>query len=140
MTTTSTKTIQNALDNAEPGELESALQKIALGSMLTPIEETITLVAVATHVDLLTDSSAGKAAQQVIYCRVTSVVGGTGAAGCRQVFDASATPRAPAGGGQPGVATISADGNTITFEGTVKAVLIKWLPVPTVATSTTFTD
>jgi hypothetical protein len=37
------------------------------------------------------------------------------------------------------VATIDADGDVITFDDTALEILVKWLPVPNVATSDFFT-
>jgi hypothetical protein len=81
MTTSAVKTIKVALDAAAKGELESALQIVKLGTMLTPIEETITLAAESATFSLVTDSAAGLAAQQIIYLRITNVGGGGATAG-----------------------------------------------------------
>ena len=129
MSTTDTHadTIQRVLDEANPSQLASALQKIALGSMLTPIQETVTIAA-GTVINLPTDTVAKKAAQQILTCRVTA---GT-ATGNRVVTDS--TPCAPVGA-IPGLVTLSADGTALTFEANITVAVITWLPVPANAMS-----
>jgi hypothetical protein len=139
MTTSAVKTIQAVLDNAAKGELESALQIVKMGTMLTPIEETITLAAESATFSLVDDSAAGLAAQQVIYLRITDVGIGGGTLGPYTVHDAGATPVVHDGANIPGVATIDAAGDVITFNDTALEILVKWLPVPNVATSDFFT-
>ena len=137
MTTTAVYTLQKALDAANPSQIADALREIGLGTMLTPIKETITLGSVRNHIHLLSDSSAKLAAQQILMCRVSDVTGGAGAVGVRVIGDASATPADPGATG-PGIASLSADGDIITFEGTVLAVVVWWLPVPKIATTAHF--
>jgi hypothetical protein len=126
-TTVAAFTLKDALDAANPSQIASALRKIKLGTMLTPIQETITLGTVRNHIHLLTDSVAKKAALQILSCRVSDVTGGAGAVGARVVADA--TPAAPGASG-PGIVTLSADGDIITFEGTILAAVVWWLPMP----------
>jgi len=58
--------------------------------------------------------------------RVTGV--GTAVLGDRVFTDSAGTPTAPAGGA-PGIARISDDGKTITFEGTVTDFVLEYTPV-----------
>jgi hypothetical protein len=58
------------------------------------------------------------------------VTGGAAAAGPRQVTDAGGTPSAT-------VATLSADGATLTFEGTVTDAVISYDAAPDVDLATT---
>ena len=135
MTTTAVYTLQKALDAANPSQIADALREIGLGTMLTPIKETITLGSVRNHIHLLSDSVAKLPAQQILMCRVSDVTGGAGAVGVRVVSDS--TPAAPGATG-PGIITLSADGDIITFENTVLAVVVWWLPMPKTATSAHF--
>lgn len=138
MTTTATikDTIKAVLNEANPSRLASVLRRIKIGTMLTPISETITPTVPAAVVNLVTDSVAKRAAQKIISCRVTAVPGGpgTGTVGPRVVSDAAATPDACVGA-IPGVVAWSADGKTLTFDGIVTTVIIKWLPSPDHETS-----
>ena len=128
-TTVAAFTLKDALDAANPSQIADALRTIKLGTMLTPIQETITLSSVRNHIHLLTDSVAKKAALQVLACRVSDVTGGAGAVGARVIADAAATPAAPGATG-PGIVTLSTDGDIITFEGTILAAVVWWLPLP----------
>jgi hypothetical protein len=138
MTTTATikDTIKAVLDAANPSQYADALHRIKLGTMLTPISETITLAAPAASINLVTDSVAKRAAQKILSCRVTAVPGGpgTGTAGPRVICDAAATPDATVGA-IPGVVAWSADGKTLTFDGLINAAVVAWLPRPDHETS-----
>jgi len=130
-------TVKNALDDAEPNQIADALRKVALGTVLTPIIETITLASVRNHVHLLTDTVAKKAALVVQAVEVTNVAGGAADLGVRLVAPSGATPAAK-GAKACGVATLSDDGDIITFEGTVKAIKVKYIPMPATALTDKF--
>lgn len=120
-TTTTAETLAGVLDKADPNLLADALRKIALGTLLTPTKKTITLGTVSATVPL------SPPALVVTALRVSDVSGGTGAAGPRHVTDAGGTAGAPGATG-PGIALLSDDGATLTFEGTVKAIVIEYVP------------
>jgi len=118
-TATSLETLKSALDEANPNKVASALQQAKLGTMLTPLKKTYSALA-ATAAHNLTDVAhgSGLAALLVGTLRVTA---GAAAAGARLVTDAGGTPSAT-------VATLSDDGKTVTFEGTVTAFVIEYVP------------
>ena len=122
VTTTAAQTINTVLDQADPDLLSDALRQVKLGTLLTPLKETITNATVNAAIVLT------KPALAVITCRVSDVSGGAGALGDRVVSDSSGTPSAPHATGVPAIATLSADGTTITFEGTVKAAVVTYIP------------
>lgn len=126
VTATATETIKTALNEANPNKVADALAKIDLGTMLDPIDETIT-IASGTVVNLATASVAKKAAMMVQSVRVVT---GT-ATGVRTVGDAGATA-------STSVVVLSADGTTLTFEAAITVARVVWLPRPAVAMSTAF--
>lgn len=137
-TDTSKETIKTALDKANPQVLADLLRLIKKGTMMTPIKETITLASVSATIDLTVKSAAGLAADRIRTLRVSDVTGGTSArVGSYVVTDASGTPLDPQAD-SPGVCTLSDDGKTLTFAGTVKAIVITYYPVPYTALSTLF--
>ena len=127
------ETIKSAFTKAPPNDLADLFRKLDFGAMLDPIDATITLAAVSATVNLVTATVAEggkqKAAHVVRSVRVTDVTGGTADAGLRMVAAAGGTPAA-AGAALAGVCTLSADGKTLTFEGTVKAIRVVYLPAP----------
>lgn len=149
-TTTKTKTIRDVLNVANLNELAAALRRMGnFGDMQEPIKVTVTGLTAAAAIDIT--SAAVKAAATIVggktlasgenlpaiakVCtlRVTAV--GTGATGPRHVTDASGTAAAPPtatayAGASVGVATISDDGKTLTFEGTVTGFVLTYLPRP----------
>lgn len=134
--TTIRETLQSALDEANPNKLADALQQVKLGSVLTPVRATFTgLADVAAHD--LTDAAHGELAPILVPLSVR-VTAGTGAVGNRALIDAAGTPAAPGANGV-GLATLSADGKTITFEAGVTAFIVEYLPRSYVDTSADFT-
>lgn len=133
MTTTTAKDhLDDVIDRAKPGEFESALQRIELGTMLTPVTTTKDVTG-APEATVELDPPA----QQILNCRVTTAGGAsTGAVGPRFITDAGGTPGAPGANG-PGIATLSADGATITLEGTVEVTVVTYLPRPALPLATT---
>jgi hypothetical protein len=143
-TTTKTfaETIQTILNEANPNTLADALKKIALGTMMSPVKAVVTGLTAANSFDLTSAAVFAKATvtglpagevpasalppiRSVTTLRVTAV--GTGALGPRVVTDAGGTAGAPGATG-PGIALLSDDGKTLTFEGTVTGFTIEYSP------------
>lgn len=124
MTTTKDLTIQEALNEANPSRAWSAVQKAKLGDALRGVTKTLTGLTAASAFDLTTitdpDDSTKKlpAALVIQSLRVTA---GSAQAGLRQIGDAGATPTTA-------IATVSADGKTITLEDTATAFIISYVP------------
>lgn len=133
-------TLQQILNKANLNQLGTLLQKMKLGNMLNPVKVTVAGLAAAAAVDITTaavraaatisglDRDSGDnlpAILSVTALRVTAV--GTGALGARIVTDTGGTPGAPGANG-PGIATISDDGKTLTFEGTVTGFVLEYIP------------
>jgi hypothetical protein len=130
MTTTQESTIQSVLNEADPNRLADGLRKAKVGDALQGLQKTLTgLTSQAAH-DLTTiddpdDTSVKLPAALIVQsARVTA---GAAAAGPRHITDVGGTPGAPGANG-PGIATISADGKTITFEAAVTAFVIYYVP------------
>lgn len=149
-TTTRTDTIEQVLKRADPNELPDALRKVDLGQMLTPRKVTFAALSAAAAIDITTAASKAAATVSpalpdnvsalppilsVISCRVSAV--GTGALGDRHISDAGGTPAAPGASG-PGIATLSDDGKTLTFEGTVTGFVLEYIPRPATNLTTKF--
>jgi hypothetical protein len=113
------ETLKSALNRANPNTLADVLAKIDLGTMLEP--KTVT-VAQSSASTIPLDPPA----LAVFAARVT---GGAAAAGARMVSDAGATASAT-------VATLSADGATLTFEAGVTGAVVSYMPRPAVALDT----
>lgn len=135
MTTSVATTLQKALDRANLSNLDACLAKAKLGTMLTPLKRTFTGLTAAAAFDLTAIDGTGEtagagnekrlAALSVTTLRVTAV--GTGALGTRIMTDTGGTALA-GDATSPGVAKLSDDGKTITFEGTVTAFVITYIP------------
>lgn len=118
---TSIETLKTALNRANPNTLADVLALIDLGTMLDPTAVTVSQTSATT----ITLSPAAMCAG-VVSARVT---GGAAAAGPRIVTDAGGTPSTT-------VATLSADGTTLTFEAGVTGAVVTYVPRPAVALST----
>jgi len=115
---TSPDTLQKVLDRGKAGEWEGAAQLAKLGSILSPVSATFTgLASAAAH--NITDAAHGAkvAVLSPISVRVTA---GAAAAGLRMIGDPLATPSAT-------VATLSADGKTLTFEAGITGFVLVYL-------------
>lgn len=109
----SIKTVANSGNLNELGEV---VQKVQLGTMLQLQQLTLTGLAASATLNL---SALGyPAIGAILSLRVTA---GAAAAGVRMVADAAGTASAT-------VALVSADGKTLTFEDTVTAVVIQYMP------------
>ena len=120
VTTTQKETLQTVLDEGNASKLPSAVQKMKLGTMLTPVKKTFTSLSASDTHDI-TDAAHGSCAPilAVVALRATAV--GTAALGARFISDIDATASAT-------VAKISDDGKTIKFEGTVTGFILEYLP------------
>lgn len=133
-TATQVQTIKDTIDTANPSQAWAALQKAKLGTMLAPLKRTFTGLTSAASFDLTQIDGTGEdtgvananrlAALSITHLRVTA---GTAAAGPRHVTDVGGTPGAPGANG-PGIATLSDDGKTITFEAAATAFVIQYIP------------
>lgn len=139
--TTAELTYQQWLNRANLNLLPTIFQKMKLGNMLSPVKVTVASLGATATPDIT--SAAVLAAASAISgleretgdrlpailavktLRVTAV--GTGATGPRIVTDSGGTAVAPSSG-IAGVALISADGTTLTFEGTVTGFVIEYIP------------
>ena len=113
MTTTADKTLADVLDDANLNNVDRAMAQNKLGTMLTPQKRAVSQVSAATMT--LDPPAMGPA---TITARVTA---GAAAAGPRAFTDEGGTPSAT-------LATLSADGTTITFEAAVTDAVVDYLP------------
>jgi len=156
-----TRTLANALNAALPGEIESALAQIALGTMLAPLKITVTGLSAATVVNVTKDLT--NANTTVNYGAPTqsndlgiSVPGASG--GLPPILEIASLRVTGAGGGNKpgvyitadsggtaydagassvGVALLSDDGTTLTFNSQVTAFVLSYMPRPLNNPSTT---
>ncbi len=139
-TATLNETVQRALDDANPNEVADALQKVNLGTVLTPLQRTFTgLVSQATQdltaIDATGEAAGGDNPQRLAALSISTlrVTAGTAAAADRQVSDSGGTPSAS-------VATLSDDGTTLTFEAALTAFVITYIPRAAVDMTEDFAD
>jgi len=158
MTATQTRIqdLRQVINDHLPGSVEPALAEVNLGNMLSTIKLVVTgLTAAAAFVIPNIPQTSGSgvtvtwnginlnpdgsdvipAVGEVVTLRVTNV--GTAAVGPRVVTDVGGTPGAPGANG-PGIATISDDGTTITFEGTVTGFILTYQPRSTLPLTTEY--
>lgn len=126
VTKTATRTIKEVLSEANPNEIADALHELGnFGDICGVIDESFTNSPVATTVKLSQKAGA------ICFVDVESVAGAAGAAGARIVGSSVATPSAT-------VCSLGTDGQTITFEGTVTTVHVRYIPAPTNAVTAVF--
>lgn len=147
--TTVTKNVdlRDALNSGMPDSIAKAEQAVKRGNMTSLIKVTFAALASAAAQDITT--AAAKAAGtisgitlqtgellpaigQVLSLRVTA---GAAAAGPRVVVDTGGTAGAPGANG-PGIARISDDGKTLTFEAAVTGFVLQYYPRADVALTT----
>lgn len=145
MSTTKTRaqTLQTQADKANPTDLPDCLRAMRLGRMLTPLKVTVAGAVAAAAFDLTAlkvgdgittvnqgpQMDAGDALFAALSVLNLRVVAGAALAGPRLVGDSGATVTAPAGANAlPGVAKISDDGKTITFDANVTGFVIEYIP------------
>lgn len=127
-TTTKSETLRSILNKGNPALMGTAAAKMQLGTMLTPLKRTFTGLTAAASFDLTaidgTGETTGPGNENRVAAAVVStlrVTAGAAAAGSRDVTDVGGTPAA-------GLATISDDGKTITFEANVTGFVITYMP------------
>jgi hypothetical protein len=133
MTTTVVPTLQQQLNNALPDELPDILRLMQFGNMVTPLKRVFTgltssATQVLTQIDATGETVGASNPNRLAALAVTAlrtVTGGT--PGARIVTDAGGTAGAPGANG-PGIALISDDGTTLTFEAAVTAFTIEYIP------------
>jgi hypothetical protein len=149
-TRTITETPQNLLDNADPNLVPDLLRQVKLGTHLTPQKQTFSGLTSAAAQQVFGNNAAAIAAAAFAtpgvntnveppatflpaILSVTSlrVTAGAAFAGSRIVVDSGGTPLAGDAGG-PGVAVLSDDGTTLTFEAAVTGFVIEYIPRPAV--------
>ena len=120
-------TLTLELNKADPNTLPDVLRQVGLGTMLAGVvEKTITLSTFGTAFTL------SPPALIVRSFRVSDATGGTAATGARLVGDSGSTPSAT-------IAKLSADGTTITVEGTgALSAVVSYIPMPATAMSSTY--
>lgn len=133
-TKTVTPTVQSELDKARPDQIADLLRLMKMGTMFTPLKRVFTGLTAAAAFDLTQIDATGETVgatnpNRLAALSVTTLRVVTGATvGPRVVTDVGGTPGAPGANG-PGVATLSDDGKTLTFEaGTVTAFTIEYIP------------
>jgi hypothetical protein len=129
MTTTSVDTVQAALDKANPNDLADCLQKVKLGTMLTPLKRVFTGVSSSATQDLTALDADGETTGAsnpnrlpALLVNTLLVTTGAAASGGRAVTSAGATAATST------FAKISDDGTTLTFDNTVTGFTIEYMP------------
>ena len=135
--------LREVLNSGAVGITESARKKIKAGDRAAKIKVVVTGLTAAAAINIT--SAAVKAAAvitgitlktgenlpaigEILTLRVTA---GTAAAGHRNVTDVGGTPAAA-------LATISDNGQTLTFEDTLTAFILTYTPAPAVPLNTDF--
>lgn len=143
MTTTATKTLRKALNDANPNEISDALRKVRLGQVLAPVKVAFAALTAAATIDITT--VAAKAAATITptglletgeelppigvvkTLRVTTS-GTANSVGSYVVSDAGGTAVSPTAGANVGIALLSDDGKSLTFPTTVTGFVIEYMP------------
>jgi hypothetical protein len=150
MTTTKVETIQEVLEKADPNTLADALRRMGFGKMLNPIKIVCTGLTAAASFDITT--AAVKAAAtvtglgleagenlppigDVVSLRVTAS-GTANSVGTYAITDSGTLT--PTAGANVGLATLSADGKTLTFPSTVTAFVLTYQARASVAITESF--
>jgi len=144
VTATKKRTVREGLNQGNPAEIALALQKVKSGNMMSTVKAVVTALTALAAVDITAASvkaaavitgitlAAGEnlpAIGMAMAVRVTA--SGTAASvGTYILADSAATPLLPPGGANTavGIASLSADGKTITFPNTVTAFIISYMP------------
>lgn len=140
MTTTADITLQKVLENSDPNQLADALRQVggkrhavikvvfaALANVAAQDITTAAAKAAATisGIDELPDGENLPAIGEVLSLRSTA--GAMAVHGTHVVSDAGGTPIVPTAA-IPGVATVSDDGKTLTFQAGVTAFVLQYRP------------
>jgi hypothetical protein len=118
---TQNQTVGFNLDQGTPARMLTAAARVHLATMLTPVDTGDVTVSAAAAV-VLPNSGAANIVES---CEVVAS-GTAGSLGWYTVVPSTA-------GQGDGIATISADGTTITFPNTVTQYRVRYLPQPAVA-------
>jgi hypothetical protein len=142
MSVTATKPtrVRDILNASKEGQMDDAFLKAQMGNMLCPFKFTVTGLVAATTIDITTAAVAAAAVPGPFTPALTTpdditrlpaalgpgsmavrVTAGAAAAGARLMTDAGGTASAT-------VAVLSDDGKSITFEATVSAFVIYYVP------------
>lgn len=116
MTTTSQVTLQDALNQARPGTVESALQLLENFADMLVVTDDATFDGGGTVDHIVLPA----VAREVWSVCVLTTAGGKAAAGARIIGDSSVTPSGT-------VVKLGDDNQTLTFEHAVKTVRVKYL-------------
>jgi hypothetical protein len=144
--------IRDSLNKADPNSLSDLAKAVKLGNQLSKVKVTVAALTATATPDItsaavkakitdlagiaLDDGENLPAIGQVVSLRVTAV--GTAATGERVVTDKDGTAAGPHAAGAPGIALLSDDGKTLTFEGTVTGFVLTYIPAPAVGLDTAF--
>lgn len=138
-TTTIAPTYQSELNKANPNNLADLIRSMKFGNYAVRVKVVVAALAAAAAVDIT--AAATKAAATITGITLGTgqnlppirnvcslrVSAGAAAAGDRHMSDAGGTAAAPGANG-PGIATLSDDGKTITFEGNVTGFTLIYEP------------
>lgn len=142
MTTTATETVQRVMDKANPNLLADACRKVKFGKMATVVKAVFTGLTDVAAQDITT--AAAKAAATITGINLDSdemlppighlltlrtSAGTLAVHGSHTLTDANGTALVP-NAAYPGVAKISDDGKTLTFQAGVTAFEIHYIPRP----------
>lgn len=123
VTATKTETLEDVLNSGDIAKMASAVQRMKVGQMLEPV---------VTDTGTITASATVTLSPPALHVQSARVVtsGTAGSVGSYLVADAGATTSVPPGGANvgAGVATISADGTTLTFPNTITRAVIQYVP------------
>lgn len=136
-TATKTRSLQEVLDEALPGELADALRKLKLGTTHAPMKRTFTGLTAAAAFDLTAIDGTGETAGAANANRLAALLVGTlrvtasgtgNSVGSYAMTDTGGTTVSPTAGANVGIAKLSDDGKTITFPTTVTAFVVEYIP------------
>jgi len=124
--------IKLVLNRAAPDSLPDALRKIEIGSIFDVHEETIDVTALgAAVIDFTRDPLLVADRGVALIVQAVEVLTGAAAAGSRIVVPSTDAASATE-------VVLDALGQTLTFEGNVNTVRVRWLQGPATALSTDF--
>lgn len=142
-TTTKTDTLAAEINKGNVNTFANALGKVKLGNVLTPIKVTFASLSSAAAIDITTAASkaaatitglslaTGENLPPILSVTTLRVTAGAAGAGPRTVTDAggtAVTAGATGNTGVAGVALLSDDGKTLTFETTVTGFVLEYIP------------
>jgi hypothetical protein len=149
-TATATQTLGAALDQANANQFPEALSLVKLGTLLGGYDVTFSGLTSAAAQDITSAASfshatinsgtappPGGTLPPILIEQSVRVIAGAAAAGVRVLADPGATATAGAAG-SPGIALLSVDGKTITFEAAVTGFRIQYVPRPFIPLSSAF--